>query len=204
MLDAHLRPLIAPAVDRTAAALAKLGVGANALSWCGFGLGMVAVALLAHEHYWPALAAFLANRLCDGLDGAVARHRGPTDLGGFLDIVLDFIVYAGVVLGFALARPGENALAAAFLLFSFMATASTFLAFAAIAARRGLHTERLGPKAIYYLGGLTEGTETIVAVVLFCAWPDQFVVVATVFGVLCCLTAAARLYQGYVSFAPDG
>ena len=63
----------------------------------------------------------------DGLDGAVARHVGVTDLGGYLDIVLDFLIYSGIVFGFAVGRP-DQALPAAFLIFSFVGTGTAFLA----------------------------------------------------------------------------
>ena len=98
----------------------------------------------------------------------MARRTGPSDLGGFLDIVLDFLVYAGMVFAFAFADPAANALAAAFLLFAFMGTGSSFLAFAVMAAKRGFATERRGRKSLYYLGGLTEGVETILFV---SPWP---------------------------------
>ncbi len=54
--------------------------------------------------YWLALICIVLNRFGDGLDGALARMTRATDGGGFLDIVLDFIFYASVVLGFALAN----------------------------------------------------------------------------------------------------
>ena len=63
----------------------------------------------------------LLNRLLDGLDGAVARAAGSTDLGGFLDITMDFLVYSAIPFAFVLKDPG-NALAAAFLIFSFVGT----------------------------------------------------------------------------------
>ena len=135
----------------------------------------------------------MLNRLCDGLDGAVARRRGLTDLGGFLDIVLDFLIYAVVPFAFALADPAANALAAAFLIFSFIGTGSSFLAYAIMAAKRGISTELRGRKSLYYLGGLTEGTETIAAFVLACLWPAWFPWIAVVFGLLCWLTTATRI-----------
>ena len=82
-----------------------------------------------------------------------------------------------------------------------MGTGSTFLAFAAIAARRGLTTARRGRKSIYYLGGLTEGTETIAAFVLFCLLPEWFPVLASVFGVMCLLTVASRITEAWQSLA---
>ncbi len=117
--------------------------------------------LIAREHYVAGLALFLLNRLCDGLDGAVARQTRPTDRGAFLDIAFDFMIYGLFPLGFALARPGANAVAASCLLASFMGTGSSFLAFAVIAAKRGMVAAEFPRKGIYYLGGLTEGTETI-------------------------------------------
>ncbi len=192
MLDAAARRWIDPPLDRAGAALARLGLGANAVTVAGFLVGAAAGVALAFRRYELALGLIAVNRLADGLDGAVARRLGPTDFGGYLDIVLDYLFYAGVPLGFAVGRP-ESALPAAFLLFSFLGTGPSFLAFAAVAAKRGLTTEARGRKSIYFLGGLAEGAETIAAFVVICLRPDWFDAVAWGFGALCCLTTAARI-----------
>ena len=142
------------------------------------------------------LAALLGKRVLDGLDGAVARLRGPTERGAFLDIALDFFVYAAIPFAFALADPGRNALAAAALLFAFMGTASSFLAFAVIAARRGLASGDYPQKGIYYLGGLTEGTETIACLSAMCLWPEWFAPLAWGFAGLCLVTTLTRWWWG--------
>lgn len=201
MLDARARRLIDPPLDRLGGALARAGVGADALTLAGFALGMLAVAALAFDAYGAALALILANRLLDGLDGAVARHAGPSDLGGYLDVTCDFVFYSGVVFGFALGDPGR-ALPAAFLIFSFVGTGTSFLAFAAVAARRGLSTEARGRKSLYYLGGLTEGTETILLFVALCLFPGAFAWLAWGFGALCWLTTAARVGAALRAFRP--
>jgi phosphatidylglycerophosphate synthase len=193
MLDARLRRLIDPPLDRLAAALHGSGLGANAVTVLGLGAGLLAVAALATQAFVAALVLILINRLLDGLDGALARRQGPSDLGGFLDITFDFIFYAAVPLGFALADPAANGLAAAFLIFSFVGTGSSFLAFAVMAAKRGLSTELRGRKSIYYLGGLTEGSETIAAFVLACLLPSHFPLIALVFGLLCWITTVTRI-----------
>lgn len=193
MLDARLRRLIDPPLDRFAVHLASRGIGANAATVVGFAIGLGAIAAIALGAYLVGLALLLVNRLLDGLDGALARQHGVSDLGGFLDIVLDFIVYSGVVFAFALADPAANALPAAFLIFSFMGTGSSFLAFAVMASKRGLSTEIRGRKSLYYLGGLTEGTETILALVLACLLPGHFPPIAWIFGTLCWLTTATRI-----------
>ena len=197
MLDARLRRLIDPPLNRAGAALARRGIGADRVTLSGFGLGLLAMLAVMLGAYGPGLALLLANRLADGLDGAVARHTRLTDLGGFLDIVLDFIVYAGLVFAFAVADPAANATAAAFLLFAFMGTGSSFLAFAAMAARRGLSTDLRGRKSLYYLGGLAEGTETILFLVLACLVPHWFPGLALGFGVICWLTTFARIAAGF-------
>ena len=193
MLDARLRRLIDPPLDRLGVPLAAHGVSANAVTATGFAIGLGAAAAIAAQAYLLGLALLLLNRLFDGLDGAIARQRGLSDLGGFLDIVLDFLIYSAVPLAFALADPAANALPAAFLIFSFVGTGSSFLAYAIMAAKRGISTELRGRKSLYYLGGLTEGTETILAFVLACLWPTLFPWIAWVFGTLCWLTTATRI-----------
>ena len=193
MLDASLRRLIDPPLERLAGPLVARGLSANAVTLIGFAFGLFAMAAIALQAYLLGLGLLLVNRLCDGLDGALARRLGLSDLGGFLDIVLDFIVYSGVPLAFALADPARNGLPAAFLIFSFVGTGTSFLAFAIMAAKRGLATELRGRKSLYYLGGLTEGTETIAAFVLACLLPGWFPAIAYVFGGLCWLTTATRI-----------
>jgi phosphatidylglycerophosphate synthase len=197
MFDAAARRLIDPPLARVARRVAALGIGADAISIAGFALGLLAAGLVAAGLPGPGLLLFLANRLADGLDGAVARETGITDRGGFLDIVFDFIVYAGMACAFAVLDPAENALPAACLLFAFMGTGSSFLAFAIMAGRRGLTTEARGKKSLYYLGGLTEGSETIAFFVLVCSQPAWFPVLAWVFAAMCWLTTAARIATGW-------
>jgi phosphatidylglycerophosphate synthase len=143
------------------------------------------------------LALLLASRLMDGLDGAVARLTQPTDRGAFLDITLDFLFYASIPLAFAVADPAANALPAAVLLAAFIGTGSSFLAFAALAERRGLQSEDFPKKGIYYLGGLTEATETLLCFVLMCLWPQHFGALAYGFAVLCALTIVTRVLGGW-------
>lgn len=201
MFDARLRRHLDLPLDRLAGAFARAGVPANGLTVAGFLVGVGAWAALAFEVYTVALGLILLNRLADGLDGPLARRQGPTDLGGYLDIVLDFLFYAGVPFFFAVGRP-DHALPAAFLVFSFVGTGTSFLAFAAVAAKRGLTTEVRGKKAIYYLGGLTEGAETIAVFVCICLLPDWFPALAWGFGGLCWVTTATRVYSAVAAFRP--
>lgn len=199
MWDARLRRVIDPPLDRVGAWLSRVGLGANTVTVGGFVFGIGAWIALAFREYPLALVLILANRVADGLDGAIARRTAMTDLGGFLDVVFDFVFYAGVPFFFAVGCP-EFALPAAFLAFSFMGTGGSFLAFAAVAARRGITSEARGRKAIYYLGGLTEGTETIALFVAMCLWPGGFAWLAWGFGGLCWMTTTMRVAAAVTTF----
>jgi phosphatidylglycerophosphate synthase len=176
-------------------------VRADTITLAGFAVGLCAVPLLAFGAYGAALGAILLNRLADGLDGAVARAAGPTDRGAFLDIALDFFFYAAVPVGFALADPASNALAAAVLVWAFVGTGSSFLAFSVIAAKRGLRADAYPRKGIFYLGGLTEGFETIALFVAMCLWPALFPPLALGFAAACLLTTGLRWLAGWRAFA---
>ena len=199
MFDAALRNVIDPPLNFAGAKIANLGVSANSVTVIGFCIGLAAVPLIAIEYYWAGLALILINRLFDGLDGAVARQSLLSDFGGYLDIVCDFIFYSAIVFAFTLARP-ENGIAAVFLILSFIGTGTTFLAYAVMAEKNNISTDIRGMKSLYYLGGLTEGAETIFAFVLFCLLPDYFTIVASVFGVMCWITTATRIYAAKQSF----
>ena len=192
MFDAQLRPLVDRVLDPVGALVARTGVTANQISFAGFALGLGAAVAVAFGAGTAAVLLIIANRLFDGLDGAVARSTGGTDLGAYLDITLDFLFYSAVPFAFAVADPA-NATAAAFLIFSFVGTGSSFLAFAIIAQKRGISTEIRGKKGFFYLGGLTEGSETIIFLLVVAFWPDLFVPLAWVFGCLCWITTVTRV-----------
>lgn len=196
MFDRHLRPLIDPPLNHLASLAHGAGLSANAITLAGFAMGLLSVPALAHQSYGIALLLILLNRVCDGLDGALARLAGGgTDFGGYLDIVTDMMFYGAVVFGFALAAPGPNALPATFLLTGFMGASASFLAFSALAAKRDMSTEAQGVKSIYYLSGLMEGGETVFFFVIMCLIPGIFPWLAWAFGGLCWVTALARSVQ---------
>lgn len=197
MLDKAVQAALRPLLGHTARGLVRLGLAADAITLAGFAIGLGAALAIASGRPGLGLAALLLSRLLDGLDGAVARATQPTDRGAFLDISLDFVFYASIPLAFAIADPGANALAAAVLLASFVGTGSSFLAFAILAERRKLQSLALPDKGFYFLGGLTEATETILAFVAMCLWPDWFAPIAYGFAALCAFTLLLRLVWGW-------
>lgn len=199
MLDSRLHPRLKPGLNAIAGVLDRPGISPDGLTLFGFAIGVLALPFLALGWYGAALVAIVLNRLLDGLDGALARRRGLTDAGGFLDISLDFLFYALVPFGFIVADPAQNALAGGWLLFAFIGTGSSFLAFATLAAKHQIANPGYAHKSFYYLGGLTEGTETILLFVLCCLFPAHFTWLAWCFGALCWLTTFTRIWSGYLT-----
>lgn len=199
MLDARLRPLIDPPLNTIGQRLASLGIEANAVTLTGAVLGVAAGLTIASGQFGLGLALILANRLLDGLDGAVARATRLTDFGGYLDIVGDFVFYVSIPVGFAFAAP-QNQVPALVLLASFTLTGTSFLAFATMAAKRGLETDAHGRKSFFYNTGLAEGTETILAFVAMTLYPQQFPVLALSFAALCVLTVLQRTLIAWHTF----
>lgn len=194
MLDGVMRPVIDPVVNRIGKILADRGVTADGVTLAGLALGAVAAGVIAlgGAGLW-ALLPLLASRVADGLDGAVARVRGKTDFGGYLDIVCDFLFYAAIPLAFVLRDPGANGVAGAVLLASFYVNGATFLGYAVLAEKKGMETRSRGEKSLYFTAGLLEGTETIGFFVLICLWPAAFAPLAFIFAGLCFVTAFSRV-----------
>ena len=136
--------------------------------------------------------------MADGLDGAVARQTKATDLGAYLDIVSDFVLWAILPLAF-LFHDMNNAFAVAVLLSSFAMSMTVFLAYAIQAERRGTVSDAQGKKGFYYLAGLAEGTETILFFIAAMAYPHSFAPLALLFAPFVFLSVIGRLIVSFQS-----
>lgn len=203
MFDRVLNGALQRPLKRMASGLIVLGLRADQMTWAGFVMGLTAIPLIAMgQPHWAILSIAL-NRLADGLDGAMARLTRTTDLGAFLDISLDFLFYSSIPLAFVLNDPGRNGLSGALLIYSFIGTCCTFLAFAVLAAKRGTTSTAYPDKGFYYLGGLTESTETIAVFLLMCIKPEWFGAIAYAFAGLCTFTTMTRIAAGIQVFRSD-
>ncbi|QUM80072.1 CDP-alcohol phosphatidyltransferase family protein [Moritella sp. 5] len=197
MLDRYAIKIIRWPINTTAKLVHKTGIKADQVTLFGFMLGLMSFPALALQEYNIALVFILSNRILDAVDGAVARIQGITDSGGFLDITLDFLFYSLVPFGFVVAEPNANAVAGAFLIFAFIGTGSSFLAFAIMASKQKIENPVYKHKSLYYMGGLTEGTETVLCFILLCLFPFYFANIAYTFATLCWLTTVSRIWAGY-------
>ena len=200
MLDGWARKRIDPALDAVGRALHGAGVSANAVTLAAFAIGMAAAVSIAFDQLWLGLVLILLSRLGDGLDGAVAKFAGRTDLGGYLDIVLDFAFYGAIPLAFVILDPARNGVAGAVLLAAFYANGASFLAYAIMAEKRGLESTERGSKSLFFTTGLAEATETIAVFAAFCLFPAWFAAIAYAFAAVTAYTTLSRIVLAWRQF----
>ena len=193
MLDPCARRVLAPTLDGLARRIADAGVPPLALTGAGWLAGVAGCVAVASQNWLLGLLLWLVNRLLDGLDGPVARRRGATELGGFLDIVADFSIYSGFVVAVAVAVPDAR-LACVALLSAYYISGTAFLALSSLLERRS--TGDRDERSLRFVGGLAEGTETVIVYVLFCLFPANAAPIAWVFTVAVAITAVQRVVQG--------
>lgn len=194
MLDQRARALLRPGLARVARPLARWGVTPNTVTAAGFVVGLASAVAAAFGAWWLALGLWLASRLFDGLDGAVARSsRTATDRGGYLDVVADFTVYGAFVVGCAIGEPDAR-IALLVLLLAYYVNGTAFLAFSSAVERRRLRTGLEDERSFVFTRGLAEGTETVVAHALFVAVPTVMPVLAWAFAAVVAVTIVQRVH----------
>ena len=177
----------------------------NQITIIGFFFGIVMCFLIFIHSYLLAILFLFINRLCDGLDGVMARQTSPSPLGAYLDIILDFIIYAAFVLVFSLQNE-INLLTGVFLLFSYICTGTTFLTQAIIQPQLDYSQQDHDdvkdeiPKSFIYASGLIEGSETIFFMFICLILPKVFPILGFLFGMLCLMTAIARVIIFYKKY----
>lgn len=205
MFDAYLRRLLERPLARIAASLERPGVTADRLTAAGLVLGLGSAAAAAATWWWLSLALWLISRLADGLDGPVARvsrardpRRADAGAGGFFDITADFVVYGSTVVGVAVggsAAYGSPWWPFLLVLLAYYVNGTAFLAFSSIAERSGRTLD--DGRSLSFLGGLTEGAETIVVHSLWLIFSAVAWQIALVWAAAVSISAAQRMVAGY-------
>ena len=188
MLKDRLFEPIAPVIGRW--------LHPNLISLLALPPGLLAAFFAAQGRPAPAFAAWVVNRILDGLDGSVARAAGTqSDFGGYLDIVLDFVVYAAVPVGVVLGYPSEATWhAGLFLLASFFVNAASWMYLAAILERRNLGAAATGERTTVTMPpAIVAGTETVIFYSIFLLVPAWAPSIFWLMGSLVLLNVVMRL-----------
>ncbi len=210
MFDAAMRRALVGPLDRIAAALDRPWLTPDRLTIAGLILGLGDAGAAAAQLWAPALVAWLLSRAADGLDGPLARRRRAQvghaghdgEAGGFLDITCDFVVYGATVVGVAVGGvAGYGAPWWPFLavLLAYYVNGTAFLAFSSVAERTG--RRRDDGRSLSFLGGLAEGTETIVVHAVWLLLPAVAWQVAVGWAMVVAVSAVQRIVSGYGSLS---
>ncbi len=192
MIDKELNTFLKPILRRIALIFIDYGFKSNQVTLFGLIIGLLSFIFLINKFFHLALIFFLFNRFLDGIDGAIARETKISDLGGFYDIVSDYIIYSIIPLGFILIYE-QNSFYFAFLLSSFVASCSSFLASAWIIEKTKKIKISQKNKSFFYIGGITEGFETIIFFSSMIVFHEFAHLIALIFGILCWLTFVIRV-----------
>jgi phosphatidylserine synthase len=172
--------------DRVLAPLAMLlrGVPPNLITVLALLIGLGAAVAAAQAAFTVGLTLWLANRIADGLDGTVARvAERQTDFGGYLDILLDFVVYAAIPVGFAFSSADRGVLVWAVALEgAFFVNACSWMYLSAVLEKRASGARATGELTTVTMPpALVAGFETVVFYSLFFLFPDRL---AVLFGLM--------------------
>ncbi len=173
MIDRFMRG-VKNALLRGSATLLSRHVSALSITVAAFAVGVAAVIAAAAGAMVTACVLWLANRILDGIDGEVARIREESsDLGGYVDMLGDAIVYAALPATIALHR-GDPAFTMSTLVMvaAFYGNLASWMYLSAILEKRQ-QTDPARTTSIDMPSGLMEGTETIVlytALLLIPSW----------------------------------
>lgn len=216
MMDGLVRRGLESPLRRLAGVIDRPGITPDRVTVAGLVLGLASAAAAAGQLWWPALLLWLTSRLADGLDGPLARRRrqppmhpepmsgepAHSEAGGFLDITADFAVYGGTVVGVAVgATAGQGAPWWPFLLvlLAYYVNGTAFLAFSSIAERTGRTID--DGRSLSFLGGLAEGTETVVVHSVWLVLPGYAWEVAVGWAAVVAIGAVQRMVAGYRDLA---
>ena len=195
MLDALLRPLKERWLSPVAHAVGRR-VAPMTVTLAGFAVGLAAAVAAAYGVRDVALLLWMANRVLDGFDGTLARAQGAqSDLGGYVDLLLDFVVYAAIPFGLVLGSPSPpRAVTALALVGSFYVNAASWMYLSALLERRGHGASARGElTSVTMPAGLVGGTESLVFYSLFFVWPARLVPLFALMTALVLVTVAQRL-----------
>lgn len=170
----------------------------NVVSFVALGVGLLCAAATINGAFGLGLLLWLLNRVLDGLDGLVARvHHKQSDFGGYLDLLLDFIVYLAVPIALIYALPtSENLWGGLVLLSSYILNLLSWSTLSALIEKRQIQTSaRL--TSMEMPTGLIEGAETILFYVLFFLFPSYLAPLLWLMAVLVLVTASQRVWWAY-------
>ncbi|SMP66361.1 CDP-alcohol phosphatidyltransferase family protein [Anoxynatronum buryatiense] len=188
MIDTRLHHRVQPLFDQTGKNLCRAGFTPVQITLAACVTGLAAGFFISRQWMMMALVLLWLSGIMDVLDGTVARLSGRVSAtGALMDLILDRMVEAAVILGFYAVAP-EHALAHLLFFVGVIFNFSTFLAAGALFPNRG-------GKSMHYDPGILERTETFLLFTGMILWPAGQFGLLMVFNALMFVTGILRFYR---------
>jgi archaetidylinositol phosphate synthase len=192
MLDTHGRAAVQPIISKTATVFLRMGLKANHVTIIAFLIGIFASVLVYLQHPFAGVAVLWLSGFLDAVDGSMARQsKTSSPWGTVLDVTLDRIVEAGILVALALRHQDPTVLLwFLFLAISIIFTMTVFLTVGAL-------SEKESVKSFYYQPGLAERTEGFILFSLMVLFQSHLVFWTIVFLIVEIITGLQRLIEAY-------
>jgi phosphatidylglycerophosphate synthase len=190
MIDHSFRSHLPKVVGPLLTVYKQLGMSPNQITIAGLIFGLLAAAAVSLGWFFLGLCLWWFGRLLDGTDGIYAREIGQTSVfGSYLDILCDMSAYGAMILGFTLAFPDHTFLFS-LILFLYILCITTALCLGHSEEKYGFGYEQ--NRGMRLGAGLAEGGETGIAYSLFCLFPNQIGILASIWLCVLILTVCLR------------
>lgn len=199
MIDKYLRPVKEKYLLPIAKIISKY-LSPNQISIVAFFMGLLSCILIIYNYLNIALGFWLLNRIIDGLDGTVARvSNRQTDWGGYLDIMLDFTIYAliPITMTFIINDNIFSYLSLSIMLASFYINSASWMYLSAVKEKREGKEDKSLLTSIPMPSGLIEGSETIVLYTLFFLFPNYLYLLFIIASVLTFIGIFQRIFWAF-------
>ena len=199
MIDKYLRPIKEKLLIPFAKVIDKY-LNPNQITLIAFSFGILCSMMIIFKHPYFALIFWIFNRILDGLDGTVARlSNKQTDWGGYLDIMLDFIIYAAIPISFT-SSYGNGHLdyaALAIMLAVFYINSASWMYLSALVEKKTFHNNTKQLTSISMPTGLIEGAETIFLYGILFVFPEYLAFEFFIISGLTIIGIFQRMIWGY-------
>jgi archaetidylinositol phosphate synthase len=185
MLESKIGKYFQPVYDATATQLMKLKLTPNAVTVMAFLTGAASGVFIATGMKVSALIFLLLSGFLDSIDGTLARiSKKISETGAYLDLILDRMVEAFVIMGIAYAYP-EAGFACLIFLTAVIFNFTTFVVAGAV-------FENKGKKSMHFSPGIAERAETFIIFSIIVIFPSITIPVLYVFDGIIFLTGMIR------------
>jgi len=172
-------------------------------TYIGFMCGLISFIAAIYQKNLFCLIFWILNRFFDGIDGVIARRTNTqSDLGGYVDIICDFTIYAILPVGLVLGEDNKSDFViwtiVSLMEGTFFVNAASLFMLSSILEKRSLGSRQKGELTTVTMPpALVEGSETMIFFTLFIIFPGYLTLLYGIFTIGVIANIVQRLEWAY-------